>query len=124
MIKALPPLLAPFLGVGADVVESDIIKAVGNLKLKVDLEDLLSAESVNKTMVTAKITVSAMFCIAPLKVGVEDQNMNAINLEEIKLRAIVVILRNEARGAQVSVILEKGKSQNGKIDGHDCLICG
>jgi hypothetical protein len=50
--------------------------------------------------------------------------MNAINFEEIKVRAIVGILRNEARGAQVSRILEKGKAQDGKVDGHDCLICG
>jgi hypothetical protein len=93
---------------------------------KVHLEDPLLAEWVNKMMMTAaKTQVTATICIAALKEGVVvDQIMNAIKFEEIKARAIVVILRNKSRGAQLSGIVEKGKAQDGKMDGHDCLIRG
>ena len=66
------------------IVESDNTKAVGNWMLKVDLEDLLSAECMNKMMVSAKDTVTATVCIVPLKEGVVDQIMNAIDFEELK----------------------------------------
>jgi hypothetical protein len=63
--------------------------------------------------------------IAALKEGgVVDQIMNAIDFEEIKARAIMVILRNKSRGAQLSGIMEKGKAQEGKVDGHDFLVRG
>jgi hypothetical protein len=76
-------------------------------------------------MTAAKTQVTATICIAALKEGVVvDQIMNAIKFEEIKARAIVVILRNKSRGAQLSGIVEKGKAQDGKMDGHDCLIRG
>jgi hypothetical protein len=41
---------------------------------------------------------------------------------EIKARATVIILRNESRDAQLSEIMEKGEAEDGKVDGHDCLI--
>jgi hypothetical protein len=47
--------------------ESDTTKAIVNWRLQVDLEDTLSAEWVNKMMMTAKDTVTAMVCIAALK---------------------------------------------------------
>jgi hypothetical protein len=76
-------------------------------------------------MTAAKTQVTATICIAALKEGVVvDQIMNAIKFEEIKARAIVVILRNKSRGAQLSGIVEKKKAQDGKMDGHDCLIRG
>jgi hydrogenase maturation factor HypE len=78
----------------------------------------------NKILVTAKDAATATVCIVALYEGVVDQIMNAINFEEIKARAIVVILRKEARGAQLNGIVEKGKAQDGKVDGHDCLIRG
>jgi hypothetical protein len=76
-------------------------------------------------MMTAKDTVIAWICIiAALKEGVVDQIMIAIEFEEIKARAMVVILRNKSRGAQLSGIIEKGKAQDGKNHWHDCLIRG
>jgi hypothetical protein len=50
--------------------------------------------------------------------------MNALNFEEIKARVIVVILRNESRGAKLSRITEKGKAQDGKVDVHYYLSLG
>jgi hypothetical protein len=51
-------------------VESDITKAAGKWRLKVDLEGSLSAECMNSITMTAKDTVTAMTCIAALKEGV------------------------------------------------------
>jgi hypothetical protein len=65
---------------------------------------------------------TAMICITALEEGVVNQIMSAVNFEEIKASAIVVILRSESRGAQLSGIVEKGKAQDGKVGGHDCLI--
>jgi hypothetical protein len=91
-------------------VESAFTEAIGNWRLKVDREDHpLSAECVNKMMTTAKYIGTAMICIAALKEGVVNQIMTAIDFEEIKARAIVVILRNELRVAQPSGIMEKGR---------------
>jgi hypothetical protein len=98
-------------------VESDNTKAIVNWRLKVDLEDPLSTEYVNKMTMTAKYTVTATVCTEALKEGVAAQIMNAINFEEIKAKAIVAILRNESRDAQLSGIMEKGKAQDGKSTG-------
>jgi hypothetical protein len=97
--------------------ESDFMEAIGNWRLKVGLEDPSSAECVNKMMMTAKYTVKAMICIAALKEGVVNQIMTAINFEEVKTRAVVVILRSESRVAQLSGIMEKGKAQERKSMG-------
>jgi hypothetical protein len=53
---------------------------------------------------------------------VVDQIMTAINFEETKARAIVVILRNKARGTQLSGIVEKKQAQDGKVHLRDCMI--
>jgi hypothetical protein len=50
--------------------------------------------------------------------------MTAIDFEEVKARAIVVILRNESRGAHLSKNVEKGEAEDRKFDWHDCLIRG
>jgi hypothetical protein len=54
--------------------------------------------------------------------GMANQIMGAVNFEEVKVCASVVILRNKSRGAQLCGIMEKRKAQDGKVGGHDCLI--
>jgi hypothetical protein len=61
---------------------------------KVDLEDPLSVECMNKMTMATKESVAAMICIVALKEGVVDQIMNAVDFEEINTGAIMVIMRN------------------------------
>jgi hypothetical protein len=51
-------------------VESDITKAAGKWRLKVDLEGPLSAKCMNNIRMITEDTVTAMMCIAALKEGV------------------------------------------------------
>jgi hypothetical protein len=103
--------------------ESDLMEAVGNWKLKVDLQEPLLMEYMNK--MATKDAVTAKVCIATLKdKGGVNQIMNAFDFLEIKPRAIVVTLRNEARVTQLGGIVEKGRAEDGYFDGNDCLIRG
>jgi hypothetical protein len=94
-----------------DVVESDITAAVGNWHLMVDLQEPCSAESKNRVALAIEDAVTATSCFATLKDEVENQIINASNFEEIKARAIEIIVRNQARGTQLTGIVEKGQAE-------------
>jgi hypothetical protein len=56
--------------------------------------------------------------------SVVSQIINAIDFEEIKARAMEMILRNEARGAQLTGIVDHQQAEDGEVDGRECLIHG
>jgi hypothetical protein len=92
-------------------VESAIAKAVGNWKLKVDLEDTLLVECMNKMMVTSKDSdCHGMHC------SFEG------NFEEIKGKNHCGHLEERSKGRSTEWNHEKGQAQDGKVDGNDCLI--
>ena len=76
-------------------------------------------------MATNEAVTVLTVCFATLKYQVVNQIMNAINFEERKTRAIVVILKNKAMGSRLPGTMEKGQEENnGEVGGRDCLICG
>ncbi len=95
-----------------------------NWQLKLDLQEPCLAEW-NMVVLAIKDAVTAMVYFTTLKDEVVNQIINAINFEEIQARAIEIILRNEARGTQLtSGIMEKRRLEDGEVAGHDWLICG
>jgi hypothetical protein len=81
-----------------NVVDSGITEVAGDWKLKVNLEKPFSMEYMNTMAVTSQYAITATVCSATLKDEAVNQIINVINFEEIKARAIVIILRNEAMG--------------------------
>jgi hypothetical protein len=65
----------------------------------------------NIMAVATKDEVTLTVCFATLKDKAVNQIMNAINLEEIKARAIGVILRNKAMGVRPPGIMEKEQAE-------------
>jgi hypothetical protein len=100
------------------------MEAVGNWRLQVDLvQEPFLVEYMNIMAVATQDAGTATVYFATLKGKVVNQIMNAINFEELKARAMVIILRNKVMGTQLhDGIMEKGKVENGEIDGCDCLM--
>jgi hypothetical protein len=67
------------------VVESDGMVAVGDWKLKVDVEETFSMEWMNRMAVaTDDIVTAPVVCFATLKDKTVNQIKNAVGFEEIK----------------------------------------
>jgi hypothetical protein len=62
--------------------------------------------------------------VATLKDEVLGQIIKAVNFEEMKARAIEIILRNEAKGTQPPGIEETGQVEDGEVHRRDCPIHG
>jgi hypothetical protein len=82
-----------------DVVEGDVMAAVGNLQLQVDPQESCSAEYKNRVALATggSVTVTASMLAATLK-------DKAVNFEEMKARAIEIILWHKARGTQLGLV--------------------
>jgi hypothetical protein len=79
-----------------DVMEIDIMAAVGNWQLRVDLQELCLAKYKNRGAVTTADVVTVLFCFSTLKDEVLNQIVDAIDFEEeIKTRTIKIIRRNK-----------------------------
>jgi hypothetical protein len=69
---------------GKDAVESDIMAAVGNLRMKVALKELCLAKYMDRVALAIADVVTVMVCCLTLKDGVVNQIINPINFEEKK----------------------------------------
>jgi hypothetical protein len=106
-----------------DAVVSAIVGAVGNWLLKADLQEPCSAEYKNRVALTTKDAVTVMVCFTTLKDEVVNQIIDASNFEEGKARTIEIVWRNEARGTQLTSIVEKGQAEDGEVDGGPLEKC-
>jgi hypothetical protein len=79
---------------------------------------------VNRVALATEDAVTGMVCFVTLKDKVVNPILNAINFEEIEAQTIETIVRNKARGTQLTDIVEKGQAEDGEVDGPDCLIHG